>query len=84
MQREQLEMLKNLQAVEFTALDLNLYLNTHPGDQRALSDFSASIREAEVLKKTYTSRYGPLMAEDSANQTQWRWALEPWPWDLDY
>ncbi|HEX3046241.1 MAG TPA: spore coat protein CotJB [Bacillota bacterium] len=84
MQREQLEMLKNLQAIEFTALELNLYLDTHPGDQRAMSEYSNIIREVEILKKAYTARYGPLMAEDNVNQIEWKWALEPWPWDLDY
>jgi spore coat protein JB len=83
-QREQLEMLKNLQAIEFTAFELNLYLDTHPGDHRALADYTNTVREVERLKKAYTSRYGPLMAEDNINQTEWNWALQPWPWDLDY
>lgn len=84
MQREQLELLKTLQALEFTALELNLYLDTHPGDQRALTDYSNTMCEVNRVKQLYIMNYGPLMAEDSINQPVWRWAQDPWPWDLDY
>jgi spore coat protein JB len=84
MECEQLELLKALQAQEFTAFDLNLYLNTHPQDQRALTDYSRTIQEVKRLQQLYVSQYGPLMAEDNVNTTSWRWAEDPWPWDLDY
>jgi spore coat protein JB len=84
MRREQLEMLRELQALEFTAFDLNLFLDTHPKDQRALADYSRAIRESECIKNIYTVNYGPLMAEDNVNQNCWRWIEEPWPWEIDY
>jgi spore coat protein JB len=84
MHRDQLEMLKELQALEFTALDLHLYLNTHPNDQRALADYSRAIREAARVKNIYAVSYGPLMAEDNVNQACWKWIEEPWPWEIEY
>lgn len=84
MEREQLELMKTLQALEFTALDLALYLDTHPSDQRALADYSKVVRETEHVKNVYVRTYGPLMAGDNINQPCWRWAEEPWPWDLEY
>jgi spore coat protein JB len=84
MHREQLEMLKEIQALEFTAFDFNLYLDTHPNDQRALAEYSRAIRESERLKNMYTANYGPLMAEDNVNQTCWRWIEDPWPWEIEY
>ena len=55
MQRDQLELLKELQALEFTALDFGLYLDTHPGDQRALADYSRSMTETKRLYNFYIS-----------------------------
>jgi spore coat protein JB len=41
---KRLSMLKEIQALEFFAIELNLFLDTHPGDRAALRDFYA-IRE---------------------------------------
>ena len=84
MQAEQLEMLKNLQAHQFTAFDFVLYLDTHPCDQRALADYSCIQKETERLQDLYTMNYGPLMSEDSVDQPYWRWIEEPWPWEIEY
>jgi spore coat protein JB len=84
MHREQLEMLKEIQALEFTAFDFNLYLDTHPNDQRVLVEYSRAICESERVKNIYIVNYGPLMAEDNVNQTCWRWIEDPWPWEIEY
>lgn len=84
MQREQLELLKAIQAVDFTAIDLNLYLDTHPHDQRALTDYTNTVRESERLKEMYVKNYGPLTPMDAVNQPCWRWIEEPWPWEIEY
>ena len=34
--RDRLELLKEIMAVDFSLVELNLYLDTHPLDQRAL------------------------------------------------
>lgn len=84
MQRQQLETLKQLQALEFSALEFVLYLNTHPHDQRALTDYSNLMREVQRLQQCYIANYGPLMAEDNVNKPCWQWIEEPWPWEIDY
>lgn len=85
MTREQLDLLTTLQAHEFTAFDLVLYLDTHPTDQRALADYMGVNRETKRLQQIYSNSYSPLRAEDeSAVANYWRWAEEPWPWDLEY
>ena len=33
--KERLELLKEIMALEFSLVDLNLYLDTHPEDERA-------------------------------------------------
>lgn len=84
MLREQLELLNNIQAVEFTALELNLYLDTHPTDQRAIMDYNASLQEWQRLREIYVQRYGPLLPTDIVEGASWKWIEEPWPWEIDY
>lgn len=84
MHSEQLKLLKALQALEFSVYEFVLYLDTHPDDQRALAEFSTLGRETQRLRDTYSQCYGPLSIEDNINLSSWRWALDPWPWDIDY
>ncbi|HYH01914.1 MAG TPA: spore coat protein CotJB [Bacillota bacterium] len=84
MYRDQLDMLKNLQALEFTAVDLNLYLDTHPTDQRAFQDFQNIVQQMESLRQNYARCYGPLIPSDAAHHATWRWTEEPWPWEIEY
>jgi spore coat protein JB len=84
MRAEQLELLEALQALEFSAFDFHLYLDTHPKCQRALAEYSSLVCETQRIRNAYNKLYGPLMAEDNQDLSCWRWALEPWPWDINY
>lgn len=85
MDRQQLEMLKTLQSLEFAALEFNLYLNTHPDDQQALDEFSRLATAAEECLRMYEANYGPLSAEASiGSEGYWRWLEHPWPWEIEY
>lgn len=84
MKKEQLKMLVEIQALDFTALDLNLFLDTHPDDQRAFRNFSETVRKSENMKRNYIEKYGPLIATDTATQNSWNWIDSPWPWEIDY
>lgn len=84
MDREQMNLLERIQALQFTAVDFNLYLDTHPGDGRAFADFSNTVRELSQLQQVYNRNYGPLNPMDAAEQPCWNWIQEPWPWQIDY
>ena len=82
---EQLALLKEIQALAFTCLDLNLFLDTHPGDARALADYNSTAQQLAYLKAAYTQRYGPLMNfGQEAVGYPWSWIDEPWPWEIEY
>ncbi|HEY8392653.1 MAG TPA: spore coat protein CotJB [Capillibacterium sp.] len=83
MDRERLALLKELMALEFTALEFNLYLDTHPTDQRALMEFNAILPQLKAVKQKYQERYGPLTAEEPSSYP-WQWINEPWPWEICY
>jgi spore coat protein JB len=77
------DLLKKIQEVEFTVLDLNLYLDTHSKNERALMDYNMYSQELMKLKKNYEKHYGPLTNFGYApSQYPWQWINEPWPWEM--
>lgn len=85
MQRERLEMLKRIQEIGFACVDLNLYLDTHPTDQKALMDYNTYSYQLMMLRNQYESMYGPLMHFGYAqSQYPWKWIEGPWPWEIEY
>lgn len=80
---EQKRLLHIIQALEFTAIDLTLYLDTHPDDKRALAEYNEVSRRLHEAMMDYQKRYGALMSYGhSPAQTSWTWLDEPWPWEV--
>ena len=79
---EQAKMLTDLDALEFAMIDLNLYLDVNPDDQRAIELYNKYRQENEELLKLYQDRFGPiLLNSDSLNNIPWMWDNRPWPWE---
>jgi len=75
-------LLDKLRAYEFTALELNLYLNSHPDDKKALADYNSAARQVMAFRNEYERLYGPLMNFGFGySQYPWQWINEPWPWE---
>jgi len=76
------KMLKEIMAAEFTVIDLNLYLDTHPCDVRTINLYNSNVQRLRTLKEKYEKACGPLTANDSYNNgCTWRWIESPWPWE---
>lgn len=76
-------LLKNLSAVGFSMIDLQLYLDTHPTDTSALSLYSQYRQKFIALSAEYEKKYGPLTAMNGASQDCWLWIKNPWPWEYE-
>jgi len=76
-------LLRQLQEVEFAAVELQLYLDTHPYDQRALMEYNGYANQLMMLKQQYEMLYGPLLnfGFSPNNNGAWRWIDSPWPWE---
>lgn len=76
---------KKIQQMQFVCVDLNLYLNTHPQDARALTQYNLYAQQLAMAKQQYEMKYGPLMGFGwSPSKDKWKWIYEPWPWETDY
>jgi spore coat protein JB len=75
------ELMRDLQAADFAAYELQLFLDTHPNDPRALMMFSQATQNAQSLKNEYESMYGPITAAGAAFKMPWQWIESPWNWE---
>ena len=73
------EMARKIKEYRFSIIELGLYLDTHPDDQRALCIYREDARRLKDLKDKYQKIYGPLTIFFPCNK--WRWLEEPWPWE---
>lgn len=78
------ELLKKLSAIDFYLIDLHLYLNTHPTDKEAITQYNALVTEAKQLRSEYEQNYGMLLANNSMSRTPWQWIDNPWPWQKKF
>lgn len=77
--------LLRIMELEFAAIDLNLFLDTHPDEQSALADYNAVAQELMRAKMAFESRYGPIMNYGHGmSEGTWRWVEEPWPWEITF
>lgn len=79
-------MLRELQELEFALVELNLYLDTHPCDESALNTFNNLAERYEKARKAYEERFGPLVnfGHSGPVRAPWQWIEEPWPWEIEY
>lgn len=60
MDREQMMLLKEIMEVGFLLVETNLYLDTHPEDERALRLHNTYSQKYGELKSLYEAKYGLL------------------------
>lgn len=79
------ELLKKLTALDFVAVDLNLYLDTHPNDKVAIQEYNNVVQEAKLIRQDFEQHYGPLCSFRSQNTfDKFAWINNPWPWEKDF
>ncbi len=73
------EMLKEIKCYNFAIIELELYLDTHPDDEKAICLHNNYCKILKDLKDKYQKVYGPLSIFYPCNK--WRWLEEPWSWE---
>jgi spore coat protein JB len=79
------EWLRKMQAVQFSLVEIQFYLDIYPDDPRAVNDYNYLSHQLHCLKHEYEQRYGPLMHFGfTTSNTPQVWIDTPWPWEIDY
>ena len=71
------DMIERIKCLNFAIIELGLYLDTHPDDEKALCLHRKYCKEYRELTDKYQKVYGPLTIQFPCNK--WRWLEEPWP-----
>ncbi len=83
MDREQKRLLREIMEVEFVLVETNLYLDTHPNDERALRLHNSYSQKHHELKSLYEAKYG-LLTFIGMSGCPWSYINEPWPWEINF
>ena len=79
------ELLKKLMELDFIAVDLALFLNTHPNNSEVIQTYNQVITAADAVRMKYEEAFGPLCSFRSyaMDTNSWQWKDNPWPWQAD-
>lgn len=77
-------MLKELMAYDFAIVDLNLYLDTHPLDKKAVDLINKYVKTSAELREKYVALYGPLTTMLCQSKFPWQWVEGTWPWEANF
>ena len=80
-QMSQRELYDWIAMLGFCAVDMMLYLDTHPDDVDALNYFNQCTELYRNAKAAYEKQYGSLNAFSSTLSTRWEWNEGPMPWE---
>jgi spore coat protein JB len=78
----QSELMKKIQELAFVKCELELFLDTHPGDEESLEKMKKYRDMARPLVEEYEQKYGPL-TKNSNKANTWNWIKGPWPWESE-
>lgn len=75
-------LLKKIGTCKFAVTDIDLFLDTHPGDAVMLKKREEYLDQLRPLVREFEDRFGPLTKAETDNNT-WSWVKDPWPWDTE-
>ena len=78
---QQKQLLNDIGMVDFTLVELTLYLDTHPYDRMAMEYFNHYVRIKNQLEKEFSQKYFPLKKDMAESNKEWRWGAAPLPWE---
>lgn len=80
MERSEQTLLNQIAEARFACVELQLYLDTHPEDADARSDFNSYANALDRLCAEYTQTYGPLENFGNSPHVAGSWVYQKWPW----
>ena len=73
--------LLEVQMYYFVAHEINLYLDTHPHDEKMIQLYEQYIQKAKQSQNAFEKKYGPLEVQNTQNKIPFEWIQGPWPWE---
>lgn len=78
-------LLKNLTILDFVAVDLQLYLDTHPNDKETIEKYNSIIEAADSIRAILEEKRKPIFSFRSLSADEsFNWIDNPWPWEKKF
>lgn len=78
---ERQKLLWMIKVYGFALLETNLFLDTHPDDEKAIAFFNSTNQKKTEAVTAYTKKYGPITAQGAVYDKRFTWVDDPWPWE---
>jgi len=75
------DLMKQIMALDFYIIDLQLYMDTHPWDCRAILAYNNTVYKSNMYRNAYERMYGPINVNLSPVKCPWQWTMNPFPWE---
>ena len=72
-----------IDVVSFVVDDTKLFLDTHPDNQEALVYFNNYNKARNQAVTEYSACFGPLVIAEASCDQEFKWATQPWPWEME-
>ena len=74
--------MKRLQKIDFSLVDVILYLDAYPECKKALDYYHKLLSERDALRHALSSKCKrPMSPFENESETEWDWISSPWPWE---
>ena len=72
-----------IDVVSFAVDEAKLFLDTHPDDKDALTYFNDYNKARNQAVAEYSTCFGPLVISEASCDREFKWATQPWPWEME-
>lgn len=80
---KKMQMKRNIYELDFALHELNLFLDTHPTNQKAMELLKEYRKRREKYIALYEAQFGKYICSpnDVPESSCWEWLDGPWPWE---
>ena len=75
------ELKTKIQEYQFILVELNLYIETHPNDEAAITDYNTYSAKLCELIDMYDEEFEPLVGFGHSPMLAGSWPCSRWPWE---
>lgn len=76
-------LMQRVQAESFAALELQLFLDTHPACSDARTALDIKLQNRAKAVQEFAQRFGSLSLDGMAGASNYHWIDHPWPWEKE-
>ncbi len=79
---EREKLMRQIRAYSFAVNEAVLFLDNHPTCRRAMGYYEKYRKLYSEAVAEYERKFAPLTMYGNDTAGGWKWATEPWPWEV--